>query len=837
MHSPQFSKVMWPVDNACKVIIVILGVSPAISSLVDDIRNEIDLTGSDDWSVSLNEPTIDYSLDMTCEELADVVTLLQPKQIQASQAHWAALIPSLSDIYLRYKTSNPCCMLLHYPEPPENSNFVHIYVIDVFDGWSYEHIPQDPDETSPTSAILHSGYIPPTPINPTVAISICSLELLHCLMCASSGFSVQSFARLLADLHHVSLAFDAYYAIITRGLMSYKLHDEPEHPINLIVTGDGNTSLSRLPHRSESDPRTFLSDYYLPRSEVDMFQNTKKQSQLPSMLAGPDDPPPESCVGWKNSRPMPQMMKAGSLSVMDETGIFLVICHHGIVQFIMDMVKSGELAKYPVAAANKLLSTFGSNILFAYDVGCTFSITLSRSAMLHLGPISRFKEGAGIEDGEGNERAFSSSNGIAAVTHHASAYYHHFQIHLHFEKWDQDKYERLGNFLLGNHTSAWTQIHESMAILDTTKHMHPTFDSDWDCPLFLQQEKEYIMSLKSEPKAKQAKIEYLDALEQLESTEMELWPLLLTLSISPTSELAYQALCVQRKVEEARCIVSALEATSSLALPWHVDSPQCHEAIQLHSERRYHRLLDDLEHRAISHQFELEKMGLLKTEIILIFSMALHSTLEKYNSAAAALIPPKPSLTWDDITHPNFPSIVELLQGCDDIQSCEWAQEHFREATCAWIKLQCAKEELVIIGIDARRILTAIRDEELQVKETIEAVTASNPVIASYISMTFKWRIQANAHLHKKLSSLEHRPNYLSPCGPGTSICFETSDSDTGQEPNVEPDAPPEIEMADVQQPDDGDPMNDGLLEEEDEAQSQLAIDKLVDLFNNSVIM
>ncbi|KAF8330005.1 uncharacterized protein EI90DRAFT_3124759 [Cantharellus anzutake] len=305
MHSPQFLKVTWPVDNACKVIIVSLGVSPAVSSLVDDIRNEIDLTGSDDWSVSLDEPMIDYSLDMTCEELADVVTLLQPKQrtkglswqnrIQASQAHWAALIPSLSDIYLRYKTSNPCCMPLHYPEPPENSNFVHIYVVDVFDGRSYEHIPQDPDETSPTSAILRSGYIPPTLINPTVAISIRSLKLLHCLMHALSGFSVQSFARLLADLHcmsvvyqpyfgtQVSLAFYAYYAIIMRvnafvkHLMGcdtpdywlrnscpachYKLHDEPEHPINLIVTGNGNTSLSRLPHGSESDPRTFLSDY------------------------------------------------------------------------------------------------------------------------------------------------------------------------------------------------------------------------------------------------------------------------------------------------------------------------------------------------------------------------------------------------------------------------------------------------------------------------------------------------------------------------------------------------------------------------------------------------
>ena len=70
-----------------------------------------------------------------------------------------------------------------------------------------------------------------------------------------------------------------------------------------------------------------------------------------------------------------------------------------------------------------------------------------------------------------------------------------------------------------NHTSAWVHIRESMGTLDATKHLHLSFDPDWDCPLFLQQEKEYLASLKSEPKAEQAKIEYLEALEQLENAE------------------------------------------------------------------------------------------------------------------------------------------------------------------------------------------------------------------------------------------------------------------------------------------------------------------------------
>ncbi|KAF8309317.1 uncharacterized protein EI90DRAFT_3140792 [Cantharellus anzutake] len=846
----------------------------AVSSLIDEIRNDVDLTGNDAWNVGLDETATDYSsLDMTYEDLADVVALLQPKQrsrgiswrnrINASQAHWAALIPSLSDIYLKFKTSNPQCTPLHSREPPEGSDFVYIYAVDIFDSRSYEYMPRDPGEASPTFALLCAGYIPATPINPTVAISICSLELLHCLMRTSPSFSIQSFTRLLADLHcvvyqpylrtQVSLAFEAYYAIITRVNAFVKhvmAHDTPDYRLK------------------NSCPACHYKLHDEPKLSETMFEGIAG-SGAEYGGTGPSDPLPESCIGWKNSRPMAQTTKAGSLGVMDETGIFLIICRHGIVQFVMDMVKSGELAKYPVAAANKLISTFGHNILFAYDVGCTFSVTLARSAigdvahqanflcctgsfhgvahsrLCQLDHLIGLKEGVGIEDGEGNERAFSSSNGVAAVTRHASVHYRHFRIHLHFEKWDQDKYERLGNFLLGNHTSAWMQIRESMGVLEAMKHMHPSFDFDRDCPLFLREEKEYIASLRSEPKAEQAKIKYLEALERLENAELELRPLLSMLSASPTSELAYQASRAQRKVEDARCIVSALEATSSLTLPWLANSPQRQEAIQLRNERKYHRLLDDLEHRAISRQFELEKMGLPKTDyktrqrisqLIGKRSRTLHSTLEKYNTAAAAMIPPKPSLTWDDITHPDFPSTVELLRGRDDIRSCEWAQEHFRAATRAWASLQRAKEELVTIGVETRRILTSMRDEELQLKVTIEAMAASNPTLASYISMAFKWRVEANAHLRKKLSRLESHPYYRSPCGTGTSARSEwvpPSNSDDNQQLSVEPNLPSGNETADGGN---GGNVDDGLSEEEGEEQSQYAIDKLVDLLNSTVI-
>ena len=137
--------------------------------------------------------------------------------------------------------------------------------------------------------------------------------------------------------------------------MCAQVPNELQCPIQYVVMGDGNTSLSRLPHRFESDTRIFGSDYFLTHEEVDRFAKVQKHSRnnvsilFPSSLFSCNIPQnntselPPACLEWKNSKPMPSKSKAGSLKVMDETGIFSVICRHGIVQLVMDMVQSGEL--------------------------------------------------------------------------------------------------------------------------------------------------------------------------------------------------------------------------------------------------------------------------------------------------------------------------------------------------------------------------------------------------------------------------------------------------------------------------------------------------------------
>ncbi len=56
-----------------------------------------------------------------------------------------------------------------------------------------------------------------------------------------------------------------------------------------------------------------------------------------------------------------------------------------------------------------------------------------------------------------------------------------------------------------------------------------------------------------------------------------------------------------------------MEGTNRFTVPWMLNSPEQQEAIILQEEWEYHRLLDELELHAVSHQFEIEKLGLPKT--------------------------------------------------------------------------------------------------------------------------------------------------------------------------------------------------------------------------------
>ncbi|KAF8332248.1 uncharacterized protein EI90DRAFT_3122689 [Cantharellus anzutake] len=311
---------------------------------------------------------------------------------------------------------------------------------------------------------------------------------------------------------------------------------------------------------------------------------------------------------------------------------------------------------------------------------------------------------------------------------------------MHFVKWDETKYERLGDFLLNNHTTAWRIVQESLEILETTRQMDPNFEPDVQCPQWLDEEHNYISSLQFEPQDEKAKVVYLEATEHLERAEetVRYWIAQIAVQARLPPQHADRHL---REANEAVESTRAALATLGLALPamsrtrpWVPGSPERLEAIALRQQRDYNHLLDDLEHRAISH--------------------------------------------------------IVILRGRDDVREKPWAKPLLRKATRAWHKLQRAREEIDTVRLEAHQVWTSMENEEAWLRGAIENTRSTNPALARYISATSQYRLNVNAHLRSKLAQLDKLAHFLTGDGEGTTSGPPASPDTCGSPENTNSNPP-----------------------------------------------
>ncbi|KAJ7672036.1 hypothetical protein B0H17DRAFT_1208826 [Mycena rosella] len=175
---------------------------------------------------------------------------------------------------------------------------------------------------------------------------------------------------------------------------------------------------------------------------------------------------------WKN---MINNVTAKMWGIFDETGIFLALCHHGFILLLCDMVRSGELVKYPMAIIDELLDCFPKGAGLGYDIGRHMEATSRNSklgpkaqeAMLkmlvgafhghahnrlcQLQFLASYIEGLGLEDLEGCEQFFSESNSPARSVRYASRFHRQQDITTYIKHFDSmETYTNLSKFLCKN---------------------------------------------------------------------------------------------------------------------------------------------------------------------------------------------------------------------------------------------------------------------------------------------------------------------------------------------------------------------------------------------------
>ncbi|KAJ7807675.1 hypothetical protein B0H14DRAFT_3483034 [Mycena olivaceomarginata] len=550
----------------------------------------------------------------------------------------------------------------------------------------------------------------------------------------------------------------------------YKLEGEDQLIFNMLTTMNGNDSLKRVLRRllsdgeGDGDPtlgrskehvhnRDAGDGYYLSRDRVDAWAKTHLAEILPMEAHSGEDKP---CADrWKN---MVNNITSKMWGIFNETGVFLALFCHGFVLVIADMIRSGELAKYPLAVVQELLDVFGMKLGAGYNIGCHFDATVrysqlgdqaranklkclvglfhrhAHNRLCQLSFLATYVEGMGLEDLEGCKRYFLHSNALAKSCHYASRFHRQQEITTYTKHFDSfDTYANLSKFLCTNYRQALTILKTEPALQDWMRQEHvESFDKfhQW-----LLEEKEYVVGLKHMAKT------------NIETLEMEYVQKFVNLS---TSEAKYtvvqeQARCARAddaaytpsvsKVEVARQhakekveSVHALEVQLNIAERWTVASPKWVSTVVEIKKREYQLVLDALELLIVESIFELTKMNQSETgykmrkhitKALQARSKAVKHTIDNYNAATSLLDPPMPHLTWEQVVEYVFLVDFDILRDTHtEVQSRSWTCPAYRLAMDCYFKIKRLSVEIprVVTWICDRYKVLCRTEQELEVE-------------------------------------------------------------------------------------------------------------------------
>lgn len=352
----------------------------------------------------------------------------------------------------------------------------------------------------------------------------------------------------------------------------------------------------------------------------------------------------------------------------------------------------------------KILEKFDPDFIAGYDIGCSFETTVSNSSLggayhekrgrmcvsafhaythshvcqLEFHPNN--VEGMGIEDVETLERVFSGSNALASVTRFASAYRRRLLIETYFKQWDEDKYVNSGTFLLNNYLQALDILEkDTFAVEQAMSEYGVTSETleEW-----AREEREFFATLGEEEEFDVRRVAYIELLQQLRELEPQL-------ARASSSFIAYnphqndpsykKQLSETRRLETNRrhaidkynrisLEICQLEAALDIPMRWTPLDPEYIEATTHIRERKYARALDKLQKLVIQRLFELHKLNIAQTgtspsdlrrselmcrtaykmrthlsKSLQVHCKAIRKAVDAYNTAAAALNPPRPA--------------------------------------------------------------------------------------------------------------------------------------------------------------------------------------------------
>ena len=140
--------------------------------------------------------------------------------------------------------------------------------------------------------------------------------------------------------------------------------------------------------------------------------------------------------------------------------------------------------------------------------------------------------------------------------------------------------------------------------------------------------------------------------------------------------------------------------------------------------------------------------------------------LDEYNRQAAHI--GRPILDFQQVMEYSFLSDFELLhQTHSDITQRPWATPLIRNAMISWMKMERAKEEIIRLNVEARRLRTYIRDSSATRLQAIQHLLQTNPALATELQQRHNAQSLINALLLQQLRNMESLPDFSGWRTPG----------------------------------------------------------------------
>ncbi|KAJ3816761.1 hypothetical protein F5880DRAFT_1626459 [Lentinula raphanica] len=766
------------------------------------------------------------------------------QHLRQNAANWQPHLESMTDMYIQWK----------YHDPPNIVTFQDPTASPAVDGWDFDINVIDIHTLARTPVAV--ALLGTTPVNPSVAIALRTLELFYSLRLFKPSFSVEAFAKTICHTlgvpyrrtycTHLSDAFDIYLTLRRKYTPNYhvlhscppcdyKLEGEPSLTFERMFVIDGNNSLKRLKsvsNRQVADTREFRgSDFYLTSEYVDQFRDEVKtkssgpRAHLPAAEEHQEDDewvdeeagdPTDGSVPNSRFSHCTDNWKASSAESkkrmwdgFEESGIFASACRHGFILWICDMIRSGELAKYPLAIVAKALEVFDGHWLLGYDIGCSFASTIDRSS---LGPEFNAKEcrtcvnafhgyshnaacqqanhpnnivGMGLEDLETLERIFSLSNQLAS-------------------------YQSLATFLHNNYVQALKIINEDASrLFAELQKLELTED---DIKTYWAEQKQHFDTLETEDPHDLRTMEYVSLLQQLQSVKKSLDVGLFGLHTKTPSDYAFlndpasynTELSQTRKIEMKRQYlkeqhkdllfqVVQMEALLDIQRHWEPQDSEYCAAVKRMDEQKYREALLKLHRLVVQRLWELHKMNLsqtgykMRTQIahaLQKWSKAICHAVATYNAAALNLDPPRPTVDWSKVSHYSFLDQFDLLADTRySVLEKPWAKPVIRELMMQVRRVSRAREEIARLNIELRRLHTSIVDEEKHFVAVLDRLSESSSPVYPAVMQYIEQHRAVHKLLLARLQTTYALPGFTGTPYPGKSVS-------TSEGPSLSPSAP-----------------------------------------------